>query len=89
MRYETWVRTFRPLKNHLTTHTAIDGYVFLPSGDDLQFVRRQPPANIWSFVVSDEGRRPAWLIADGFHSVNAMGYIVTEKPHDKFYEIRY
>ena len=91
MRYETWVRIFKPLKNHLTAGTAIDGCVFLPGGEDLRFVRSEPQKNVWTFIISDEGRTPAWLICDGFHVVNAMGYLVTRMPREdtKFYEIHY
>lgn len=91
MRYETWVRTFHPIRNHLTPNTAMDGYVFLTNGDDLEFIKRFPRNQTWTFVVSDEASRPAWLISDGMHVVNAMGYLITCKPFDasRFYEIRY
>jgi hypothetical protein len=91
MRYETWQREFEPIPNHLTTHTAIDGCVFLPHGPDLEYVRRQPKLRVWSFIVCEDGRKPVWLIAEGFHFVNLMGYLVTRKDFDptKVYEVRY
>jgi hypothetical protein len=65
--------------------------VFLGHGPDIEFVREQPRENLWTFIVSDEGRKPVWLITDGFHYVNAMGYLVTERPRvaSRLYEIRY
>lgn len=91
MRYEKWIETYEPIKNHLTPNTAVDGYVFLPDGRDLEFVREHPVDRIWTFIVSDESRTPIWLIADGFHWVNAMGYLVTRKPYDtsRFHDVRY
>lgn len=91
MRYETWATKFKPIKNHLTGNTAIEGCVFLKHGPDLEFVRRQPEDNVWTFIVSDEGRRPVWLISDGFHYANAMGYLVTQarRKDDQCYDIRY
>lgn len=91
MRYSKWIATYEPIKNHVTANTAVDGHVFLPSGSDLDFVRSQPIEHVWTFIVSDEGSRPIWLIADGFHRVNAMGYLVTRKPYDasRFHDVRY
>lgn len=91
MRYSKWVATYQPIKNDLTANTAVDGHVFLPGGRDLDFVRSQPTERIWTLIVSDEGRQPIWLIADGFHRVNAMGYLVTRKPYDtsRFHDVRY
>ena len=82
MRYETWVRKFRPIRNHLTENTAIEGFVFLHHGDNLAFIRRQPPNTVWSFLVCDDGRKSTWIITDGFHVVNLMGYLVCETPYD-------
>lgn len=91
MRYETWIRKFQPLHNHLNENAAIDGRAFLPTGHELEFVRKQPPHTVWSFLVCDIGRRTIWTISAGYHVVNLMGYLITTKPFDpsKFYDIRY
>ena len=91
MRYEIWVTKFKPVQNHLTAYTAIEGCVFLKDGPDIEFVRKQPLENLWTFIVSDEGRNPVWVISDGFHHVNAMGYLVTKRPRvsSRHYEIRF
>jgi len=91
MRYEKWREEFQPIRNHLTPDTAIDGQVFLPQGRDLEYVRQQPHERVWSFVVCDDGRKPVWLIAAGFHVVNLMGYLVTRKAFDPSatYDVRY
>lgn len=91
MRYETWARRFQPVANHLTANTAIDGRVFLPHGTDLEFVRNQPRETVWSFVVYDGPRQSVWLISEGFHIVNLMGYLVTRKSFDasRGYQVRY
>ena len=82
MRYERWVREFEPLKNHLHDHMEIDGHVFMPHGKDWDFVHAQPDNRVWTFFVSDEGRKPVWVIGAGLHVVNRMGYLVTRKPFD-------
>lgn len=91
MRYNTWQQKFQPIRNHLTASTAIDGHVFLPHGPDLEYVRNQPRDRVWSFVVFDDGREPVWLISEGFHVVNLMGYLLRRKPFDPSltYTVRY
>ena len=91
MRYEKWKREFQPIPNHLTANTAIDGCVFLPQGPDFEYVRRQPKLRVWSFIVCEDARKPVWLISEGFHFVNLMGYLVTRKEFDptKIYDVRY
>lgn len=91
MRYEAWRTRFQPVTNHLTKNTAIDGCVFLPAGPDLEYVQRQPINRVWSFVVCDGRKTSIWLISDGLHVVNLMGYLVTRHASDptKTYAIRY
>ncbi|MSQ70916.1 MAG: hypothetical protein EXR27_06445 [Betaproteobacteria bacterium] len=91
MSFETWNRKFQPIKNHLSAHTAINGTVYLKSGDNGDFIMAQNPENVWSFVVVDGVREATWLISNGIHSVNVMGYIVTRRPADADvdYEIIY
>lgn len=81
MRYETWVRKYRPIRNNARNDTAIDGFVYLPSGADWRFVSGQPNAHVWSFTVHDGPRDAVWLISPGIHRVNLMGFLVTEVPH--------
>ena len=91
MRYEKWKREFQPVPNHLSADMPIDGFVFLPHGPQLEYVQRQAKLTVWSFIVCDDGRTPVWLIAEGFHYVNLMGYLITRKEFDptKCYEVRY
>lgn len=84
-------RTPSSVAMKLVNFASLEGCVFLRDGADRGFVRQQPRENIWTFIVSDEGRQPVWLISDGFHYVNAMGYLVTRRPREdtRFYDIRY
>ncbi len=80
MRYERWVKEFKPIKNPFRDDAEIDGYAFFTSGEEYEFVRRQPGDNVWTFIVVDKPRSTVWLIASGYHSVNRMGYLVTARP---------
>jgi hypothetical protein len=80
MRYERWVKEFRPIVNPFRDDAEIDGYVFATHGEEYAFVRRQPPESVWTFIVCDGSRSATWLISSGFHTVNRMGYLVTARP---------
>jgi len=80
MRYERWVEKFKPIGNPFRDDAEIEGHVFASHGEELEFVRRQPPEYVWTFIVCDEPRSTVWLIASGIHWVNRMGYLVTARP---------
>lgn len=80
MRYERWVEKYRPITNPFRDDVEIDGYVFACHGEEYEFVRRQPPGNVWTFIVCDGPRSAMWLISSGYHWANRMGYLVTARP---------
>ncbi|MAM83207.1 MAG: hypothetical protein CL472_00815 [Acidobacteria bacterium] len=51
--------------------TLIDGH----SNEDREYLKGLNPRTVWTVVSSD-----ADAILPGFHTVNRLGYIVTEKP---------
>jgi hypothetical protein len=80
MRYEHWVKEFRPIANPFRDDAEIDGYVFAAHGEEFAFVQRQPTESVWTFIVCDGSRSASWLISSGFHVVNRVGYLVTARP---------
>lgn len=85
--FDRWVEKYRPIKKSTTAGAALGGFVFLPAGPDLSFVRQQPWTRTWSLLVSDAG----WYIVNGLHLVNREGYFVTEKHFEisDIFNIRY
>lgn len=75
MRLATWIRTFRPIKNHLNAN-APDGIMFETFGAELDFVRAQPAEKVWTITDGDNG---GLYIGTGYSLVNRMGYLVTER----------
>src|ERR1700721_535877 len=72
-----------PLRpNHLNPHAAWTqgedrrGCLFETFGEELAFVRRQPPRTVWTLVDGDGGE----YITSGFHLVNRLGYLVSTVP---------
>lgn len=70
---------FPLLPNHLNADAAwhIDGVgacLFDTHGLELEFVRRQHPRSVWTFVEGDDDRQ---FLASGFHLVNRVGYLLS------------
>lgn len=86
--YWKWIEKFHPVRNQFRDDAPIDNYVFYPWFDEeLEFVRLQPPLNVWTFVIN----RGRWYIISGYHWVNREGYLVTEVPigPDEWWSIYY
>jgi len=77
--YSKWVETFKPVKNHLTPNTKLEGLVFETRGNNLGFVRAANPDCVWTLVEGDSNR---WYVVDGYHLINRIGYLITEIPHE-------
>jgi hypothetical protein len=71
--YERWLEVYRPVKNTFDANAPYDGYMFETYGRELDFIRNQPPKNIWTLVECD-GKI---FICEGFHYVNRLGYFTT------------
>jgi hypothetical protein len=85
--YDRWIETFNPKVNTITANSAFDGMMFETYGDDLAEVLRLSsdvldpagPLKVWTIVENDDGDL---VIVDGYHRVNRMGYMITDKPAD-------
>jgi hypothetical protein len=69
-------------RNHLNPNAGWgtdkdgDGCLFETYGEEIEFVRNQDPATVWTWVDSDDGP----LLLSGLHYVNRIGYLVSTKP---------
>lgn len=52
------------------------GCMFETYGDELEFVMKQHPNNIWTIIEGDDDL----YIVTGYHIVNRLGYLITEEP---------
>jgi hypothetical protein len=77
--FEAWSEQYKPKCNHITASRGLyGGRMFETFGGELEFVRRQPVANVWTLV---NWEREDFLIP-GFHVANRLGYFVTETPFE-------
>lgn len=67
---------FRPVKNPLVESAPFNDWMHETYGEELEHVRKQDPSHIWTIIETEE---KLFYVA-GFHIVNRLGYIITEKP---------
>ena len=75
---DTFSEYFRPYLPTGAAHQMWGGLGLETYGGDLEIVRRCPADSVWT-VVDGEGNTQ-WIVP-GFHFVNRVCYLVTEKPH--------
>ncbi len=94
--FEEWELRFKPIRNHIDPNAAADGRMYETFGAEVAFVfsrNTTHPGTVWTIVECDdedaaeldeEGDTcaPSWLITDGFHLINRIGYFVTELPFE-------
>lgn len=79
---EEWETMFRPITNHLDDNASFqnendEGIMFETYGEEIDFVKSQPVANIWTY---HHGESNSSYISNGFGIINRLGYFITEIP---------
>lgn len=69
--YEFWEKTFKPIKNSLSSSGEIRFETF---GEEAEFVKAQRNENVWTEVYDDNG---TYIVA-GSNFVNRLNYFITE-----------
>ncbi len=85
MDYEEWIETYKPIQNHLCPDAESEGKMFETYGKEREFILAQheeEPGKVWTLVQGDDD---SWIIIDGFHYVNRIGYFVTEAAYEGDY----
>jgi hypothetical protein len=69
---------YKPQTNHLDDNASFSGCMYETYGDELQYVFElvKKENRVWTIVEGDEGM----CFTAGFHYVNRMGFLITEKP---------
>lgn len=77
MDFDEWCDIYKPIQNHIDTNASFDGAMFETYGEEVEFVKSQDPAKIWTYGDGDDGEGHIW---NGWHFVNRIGYFITEVP---------
>jgi hypothetical protein len=77
MSFTQWSETFRPTTNPLGPTAPCDGLLFETFGPEVEIVRTTDLARVWTLIEADDD---ALYILSGLHTVNRLGYFITEAP---------
>lgn len=73
---DMFAERFPLVTNHLDDGAGWDGCLFETFGAELEFVRQQSPAMVWTLVENDD----ELSVLSGIHRVNRLGYLVSAVP---------
>lgn len=78
LNWEQFEEQYKPQQNHILgeDNAPMCGWMYETFGEELAYVEQQPNNNIWTVLDVDGGT----IIANGYHHVNRLGYIITEVP---------
>lgn len=80
--YDRWESEFTPVKNSANPGANANGALFETFGADLEKVLaklKTEPEKVWTMVEAENDK---WYISPGYHLVNRVGYLLTEKALD-------
>jgi hypothetical protein len=80
--WEQFEKKYKPKKNKVTKRQEFNGWLYETYGDDLMQIQAyvdKYPFYVWTILDCDG----CTTIANGYHHVNRMGYIITRKPFDE------
>lgn len=70
---------YLPIENMFDDNASLDGVMFETYGNELEYVQSVhglTPNRVWTYVDGDDDNP---CIISGFHFVNRIGYLITEK----------
>lgn len=76
---EDFEEQFLPIKNHLDDNASFNGCMYETYGKELDFVFElsKTTKRVWTII---EGDKNTLYCVAGFHLVNRLGFLITEKP---------
>lgn len=78
--WEEFVETYKPQQNHMNSDAYADGFMYNPSGKELEYVKEvaaTDPCRVWTIICPYDDYN---VTVSGFGVINVDGYIITEKP---------
>jgi hypothetical protein len=80
--------TYKPKKNHIDDNASFDGCMFETFGEEVKYVVQvandpKTTKTVWTITHDDgsDGEEKMYYSA-GYHLVNRIGYIITEKEYE-------
>jgi hypothetical protein len=71
--WDAFTARYELVNNHFDANAAGDGFMFETYGVEMEFIKLQPRAHVWTLVDAD-GKE---FVLPGYHFVNRLGYFLT------------
>lgn len=85
--YKIFEKEFKPQINHIVNdpESAFDGCLYETYGEEIDYILSlvNDPSErnrVWTIVEDSSGK---WYIVAGYHLINRIGYLVTEKAREE------
>ena len=97
---DEFYEVYKPIKNHLDNNASFDGFLYETFGEEIEYCFKlsKLEKRVWTIIEcndedeeieEDDDGMPSCLYAvSGFHYVNRIGFMVTEKPYTKDTEVK-
>ena len=88
---DVFYEEYKPVKNHLDDNSAFGGCLYETYGDEVSYIQKLNTESnkVWTIIEGDDD---AMTYLAGYHVVNRLGFLVTEKEWitgDEFVEISF
>jgi len=103
MNYDEFIDEYKPIQNTIDTNASYDGMMFETFGEEVKTAFEAAKNNkCFTIIECDnedtpfcdnddcegcEGCNSITIISTGFHYVNRLGFLITEKPYEKDFEV--
>lgn len=87
IQWRTFLKKYKPIKNHLVNDAPFDGYMFETHGKEYEHLKKLADASainglngyyVWTIVDGTTNGR--CYLLNGWHVVNRLGYVFSETP---------
>lgn len=84
---DKWIETYKPQQNHIDDNASFNGWMFETYGEEIEYVFNlaKTTNRVWTIIEGDDD---TLFYSSGFHYVNRLGFIVTEKEYEGVIDIQ-
>lgn len=86
IRWETFMKKYKPIKNNVVKTSCFDGYMFETYGKEIKTLLKMAKKfgksegglngyHVWTVI---DGERNKIIITNGWHVCNRLGYLITK-----------
>jgi hypothetical protein len=84
---DNWIEKYKPQQNHIDDNASFNGWMYETYGSEIKHVFNlsKKSNRVWTIIEGDDD---SLFYVSGFHYVNRLGFIVTEKEYEGHVEVQ-